>query len=125
MTGTKVAPAENPRCVERVPDGGRSVSLHACLRVGTIQRDGEWYCGQHDPEKVKTKRAARDQAWKEREEAQDAIQAEGRRLAKRLGVLGGTYYNALGSGLGHYERALVIRFDEVERLIERLGKAAS
>lgn len=31
-----------------------------CSRAGKIEREGKWYCGQHDPVKVAKQRAAED-----------------------------------------------------------------
>lgn len=50
----------NQRCCENVFDGWHH---HPCSRKGVIERDGKWYCKQHDPEAVKARRAASDAKW--------------------------------------------------------------
>lgn len=47
-----------PQCSETV--WGDLGHHHQCFRAGVVQRDGTWYCAQHDPEKVKARRAASD-----------------------------------------------------------------
>lgn len=51
------------KCSEKVPEGGRSVSFYPCQRPATVQRDGKWYCWQHDPEYVAKKTAERRAGW--------------------------------------------------------------
>lgn len=57
-------------CSKLVHDGGRGPTFHPCPRNGTAKRDGEWYCWQHDPVRVKErearrlrKQAEKDAAW--------------------------------------------------------------
>jgi hypothetical protein len=48
----------NNQCVERVfPQDGRS-NPHPCFRKGMVEREGCWYCTQHDPVRVKERQAA-------------------------------------------------------------------
>lgn len=51
---------KNPRCVEIVHNGGRTVSFHPCERHGAVVRDGKWYCKQHDPVAVRQRRDVAD-----------------------------------------------------------------
>ena len=54
-----------------------------CHRAGTVERDGDWYCYQHDPVAVKRRRAERDGKWKRQRTAQQmgwAVQAARGRL---------------------------------------------
>ena len=46
-------------CSERVYT---SFHDHLCPRKGKVERNGKWYCGQHDPEAVAAKQAAKDRA---------------------------------------------------------------
>ena len=57
---------------------------HRCFRPATIERDGQWWCGQHDPERVeanKKKRRAGWQAKMDRRAAKYARIARNARLA--------------------------------------------
>ena len=51
------------KCSERVHDKGRWPSFHQCPRPGSVERDGKFYCKQHDPVAVRSKRDARDAKW--------------------------------------------------------------
>lgn len=53
-------------------DGGSS----NCTRRGVIQRDGKWYCRQHDPVAVKASANKRDAAWRTKWDAQDQAAKE-------------------------------------------------
>ena len=46
------------RCCEMVWDQG-GWRRYPCTRNATVERDGEPYCGQHDPEKVAARKKAR------------------------------------------------------------------
>jgi len=45
------------QCQEKVTPKERWGAFHQyqCHRTATIQRDGKWYCKQHDPETVKAR----------------------------------------------------------------------
>ena len=43
-----------------------------CQKNATVERDKKWYCGTHDPEKVKARDAARDEKWRKEGEEQEA-----------------------------------------------------
>jgi hypothetical protein len=76
---------------------------HRCFRNATVQRDGQWWCWQHDPERVeanKKKRRAADKAKMDRYTARWERRASNSRLA-----------------------ALVT--EETVALLERLGKEAN
>jgi len=45
-------------CSEKVHDAF-GVGFHLCSRVGRVERDGKWYCSQHDPCYVKKRREQR------------------------------------------------------------------
>lgn len=53
-------------CSEHVSRGGSYVSH--CQLTGIVERDGKWYCFQHDPERKK----AKDVAWRKRFDARCA-----------------------------------------------------
>jgi len=45
--------ADERKCSEYcIPAPGRFTG-HRCGKRGKVERDGRWYCGQHDPVKVK------------------------------------------------------------------------
>jgi hypothetical protein len=54
-------------CVTVIPnERGGFAYRHQCTRVGSIERDGKFYCKQHDPVAVKQKQDARFKAWSEK-----------------------------------------------------------
>lgn len=55
------------RCCEMIY---RQSYRHQCPKSGKIERDGKWYCGTHDPVRIKEKREERDRKWSERFRAQ-------------------------------------------------------
>lgn len=63
------------KCVEEI---FRNWTHYACTKPVKVQRDGKWYCRQHDPEKVKERRKKLEQKWREKWDARDA---ENSRLA--------------------------------------------
>lgn len=36
---------------------------YPCSRQGTVERDGKWYCWQHDPERMKADKEKRHAKW--------------------------------------------------------------
>lgn len=51
---------------------------YACSNPGKVERDGKWWCGTHDPERV----ADREEKRRRREEAEQAVVRTRRELAK-------------------------------------------
>ena len=98
-------------CVAKVYYGADAWGRNTCSRTGTVERNGRWYCTQHDPEKAAQRREAREARYRAQHAAVEAIRHEAQALAARLGAGTPHYAN------GRYERALVLTFDEVERLI--------
>ena len=41
-----------------------------CQRSGKVQRDGKWYCGTHDPERIAAKQRKKREQWKSEDEKQ-------------------------------------------------------
>ncbi len=110
-----------PKCSERVPDRERSAwgNFYECSKWATVQRDGKWYCGTHDPEKVKARRAKAESAYTSERNEQDRIYADAKALAQRIGV-GVPYYERSFSsarGASGYRRSLILTFDEIEKLL--------
>ena len=59
----------DPMCSERVPNDGRSVGFHNCSRKAKVWNDGAGYCTQHDPERVKARRAESARQWRAKMDA--------------------------------------------------------
>lgn len=77
---------DKPRCSVVVFSG--SYAGHACPNKGKVHRDGDWYCGVHDPVRAAERRAkqkkkgdAEFQAYQERVARQDAERKERNRRA--------------------------------------------
>ena len=51
------------KCSAKVPDMYGVPSVHPCMRSATVERDGKWFCWQHDPERVKAEAIKRMTAW--------------------------------------------------------------
>lgn len=47
-------------CAGSVHDGWR---FNNCSRAGSVERDGKWWCKQHDPDAVKARKDARHAKW--------------------------------------------------------------
>jgi hypothetical protein len=60
------------KCSRKVPEGGRSVSFFPCQRPATVQRDGKWYCWQHDPIRVEADKQKRRARWDARHDRETA-----------------------------------------------------
>ena len=70
---------KNPQCRERIVRyEGLARYEHQCTRQGKVERDGKWYCGQHDPEAVRARREAWDDAWSKQRVINQQQQAEDR-----------------------------------------------
>ena len=59
-------------CAKSVPDDGRSMSFHQCLRRGINEEDGKLWCKQHTPSIVAAKDYERRQKWKKEGVISDA-----------------------------------------------------
>ena len=75
-------------CSGKIWGAYRDVSgrVYKCHRNATVQRDGKWYCWQHDPEYIARKATERQAAW---QAGMDRKVAKYRRIARnaRLGAL--------------------------------------
>ncbi len=56
---------EKHKCCAKIY-GDFSYYTHTCGNTAKYERYGKWYCGIHDPEKVKEQQEKRDIAWKEK-----------------------------------------------------------
>lgn len=51
---------EKTKCQARVWSG---FQMYDCSKKSKVERDGKWYCGTHDPVRVKEKKDARSAKW--------------------------------------------------------------
>ena len=79
------------------------VGSHCCLRPASVEHDGQWYCWQHDPERVKADAEKHWLAWKVEQDEQAAVY-ECRALAARLAELVTPELPALLERLADYAR---------------------
>ena len=63
---------DKPRCSMRIFDmwHGRT-----CVKSGTVQFQGKWYCAQHNPEAVAARHKARDAKWEAASVARQKVRA--------------------------------------------------
>lgn len=100
---------------------GERVTDWQCLKSGVIERDGKWYCRQHDPVAKSAKREAKDREWADKRSTERAVCAEGERIAKALGVAADVFYHSTGAYSNYgFRRRLVIDFDDCLKLIDKL-----
>lgn len=110
-----------PRCSKQVLPPQMWFHTHQCTRRGVVQREGKWYCKQHDPEKEKAKRDAQQVEWKAERDESNKNEADADKLIKRLGFGGSPYFGRRSyPDKSGYRRAIVLTFDEVERIITAL-----
>jgi hypothetical protein len=67
----------------RVQEGLGCYSEQGCSRRGIVERNGQWYCKQHDPEVAAAKKAAQE-AQAERARAVQEARWESQRLVETL-----------------------------------------
>ncbi len=89
-----------------------------CSSPATREYEGKWWCFHHDPREKEKNRKARDEKYKLEQEAGDKKKDMADKLLKRLGVKGSIEYLWKGG----CAEAIVIRFDEVEKLLKELGR---
>lgn len=71
-------------CSGKIWGAYRDVSgrVYRCSRPATVERDGKWYCWQHDPERVKTDKERRRAAARAELDRHHAIFARNARNAR-------------------------------------------
>lgn len=76
---------EKHRCCAKLSESGRFGWMHPrnCRLAAKIERDGEWYCGTHDPVRVAERDQRRRDRWhlqwkREKDELNAKIQREAR-----------------------------------------------
>lgn len=96
---------------------GRTGSF-SCSSPATRQYKDKWWCFQHDPREKEKKRQKLEENWKRELQEDSQKQHKADQLLKRLGVRGSVGY--------HWKRgylsAIIIGFDEVEKLLKKLNK---
>lgn len=97
---------------------GRIPTSFSCSSPATRQYKSKLWCFHHDPREKEKKHKAQEEKGKQREREDDEKKAIAKKLLKRLGVQGTVEYIWHGG----YQSAIVINFDEVEKLLQRLGR---
>ena len=72
-------------CPGRVADRELRGMIYSCQRNATVERNGQWYCWQHDPERMEANREKRMATWdakQDRRSAMYACRARNARLAQ-------------------------------------------
>lgn len=59
-------------CCARV-SSGRGFFSSSCTKKASVERDGQSYCGTHDPVKVKERQEKRNKKWEELYSAENKI----------------------------------------------------
>ena len=69
-------------CSGRVSDRELRGMIYSCQRPATVQRDGKWWCWQHDPERVKADEKKRRAGWEAKMDREAFIYARIARNAR-------------------------------------------
>lgn len=83
-------------CSVRVYSQGSMIG-HKCARAAKVDRDGVWYCRQHDPVAIEEKRAKKHAEWEKQWADKRAAQEEVERQ-KRLAVAAIAAIKAIAAG---------------------------
>lgn len=62
MSGAKFDTTTCCASVRAGTDGWRT-RYKPCSRKASVERDGKWYCGQHDPQAVADRRKTKESQW--------------------------------------------------------------
>jgi len=110
------------KCAGKIWGAYRDVSgrVYPCARPATVERDGVWYCWQHDPEWVKADKKKRRAAENAKADRQSAMWRRRARNA-RLAELVTPELLALIERTGHY--AEVADAEEARTLAARIREA--
>jgi len=99
----------------------RGFSNYKCGRKAKLV-EGVWLCGTHLPSAMKPESAVQRRQ-REARETDAVIQEEAAQLLEALGVDGAAAYRWSNSQSPRYRRDLLIPFDEVKKILARLGVA--
>ena len=111
------------KCSERI--SGRFHS-YQCSKSGKIERDGRWYCGTHDPVRIKEKREESTRKWSERFRAQRSASEQREKdeaEQKRRADLFPELLEQLEKLLGMFESEIHNEYDGTSALESRLAEA--
>lgn len=99
-------------------------SFSNCGRRAKVEVDGKWYCGIHDPEKAKARRAAKIAEWRNSSAASESRLRVAQRVAHEVNDLVGGDARAewLDFKRG-YSGAIIVQIAELEKLIKLAQKA--
>lgn len=113
---------KQPQCSATV--FGPRVHNWSCNRRGVVQREGQWFCKQHDPKAVKARQSTREGQRKDHEREQAEILDECRRAAAELGAGEPYWFTALRGGYhaSGYRRFLTITLEEARDLAATIRK---
>lgn len=105
------------KCAKTVYTGARwDFTGHPCSLAAKVERDGEWYCTRHDPQRETARRETRQAKWDAEEAAQRDQRDRAYALARRLGV-GHPYFHTLRGG---YTGGVVLTAEEAQMLVNRM-----
>lgn len=112
------------KCSERISGGFHS---YQCPKSGKIERDGRWYCGTHDPVRIKEKQQERDdrkrserfRAHRSASEQREKDEAEQKRRSDLFPEL----LEHLEKLLGMFESEIHNEYDGTSALESRLAEA--
>ena len=72
-TEAPVSSGQRQTCSERVYDRFSPYAAFHCARFAVVERNGRWYCTQHDPEYVKARQEKREKKINQQREANRLI----------------------------------------------------
>jgi len=107
-------PEDPKNCIVQIYPGGRGAMHRQCSSRRGRGRDG-LYCAHHDPDRLARIKRDLDAAEARKKAAANAIEREGRRLVRALGV--SAYVEMRGAG---YAERLVVPFASARKLVARL-----
>ena len=108
--------------VDKHPCSGHTsngrMGIFGCTKAGNRKYKDKWWCFHHDPREKEKKCKASMEKWDREQKEDDKRKVRAAALLKRLGVEGGIEYGWRGI----YQEAIVIDFEEVEKLLKELGR---
>ncbi len=117
-------PKSKQQCCKRIYDRSLIASRgYLCTRPASVERDSQWYCKTHDPEKAKQRDQARREKAAERNSISDCNESNGKRWCELLGAGQPLYEYGQGTYMGSYQRKIVLTFEEAELIAARLEQS--
>lgn len=99
-------------CAKVYPAGMNFPRPRPCTRNGSIERDGQWYCGSHDP----VKKAERDKVSQQKWEKQNAEKMKDWRLRSAAPEL----LEALEMAMEHLDMLYPLGVKEGDALLNKI-----